>query len=83
MKSSTLFVRAVPQDRDRGWMLLVSWEKPVIQRTCMQIISMSAVTQTSYEKLKQKVFADYNAEAMMDVTPPAIARKMAKQIPAE
>lgn len=83
MKSSTLFVRAVPQDRDRGWMLLVSWEKPVVQRTCMQLISMSGVTQTSFEALKAKVFKDYNAESMIDVTPPAIARKMAKQIPTE
>lgn len=79
MYASTLFVRVVPQERNRGWMLLVSWEKPVVQRTCAQLITLSGVTQESLDKIKAKVQADYRVAKVEDVTPENIVKKLQKE----
>lgn len=79
MYASTLFVRVVPQERNRGWMLLVSWEKPVVQRTCAQLITLGGVTQESLDKVKAKVQADYRVTKLEDVTPENIVKKLQKE----
>lgn len=78
MIASTLFVRVVPQERGRGWMLLVSWEKPVIQRTCMQLITLSAITQAKLDEIIARVKADYRVQDVQDVTPDSVKKQLAK-----
>lgn len=78
MIASTLFVRIVPQERGRGWMMLVSWEKPVVQRTCAQLITLSGVTQASIDAVKERVKAEYRVLEVQDVTPESVMKQVAK-----
>lgn len=82
MYASTLYCRVVPQERGRGWMLLVSWEKPVVQRTCAQLITLSGVTQASLDAIKAKVMADYRVIKLDDVTPVGIANQLQREFKA-
>ena len=79
MIASTLYTRVVPQDRGRGWILLVSWEKPVVQATCAQLLTMGAVTQKSMDELLLRVKLDHRASKMEDVTSGGIMRRLLKQ----
>jgi hypothetical protein len=60
-------------------MLLVSWEKPVVQRTCAQLITLSAVTQASLDAIKAKVLADYRVLKLDDVTPDSVAKQLQRE----
>ena len=79
MYASTLYCRVVPQERGRGWMLLVSWEKPVIQRTCIQLTTLSGVTQESLDALKAKIQADYKIIKLDDVTPDNVMKQLQRE----
>lgn len=79
MYASTLYCRIVPQERGRGWMLLISWEKPVIQRTCAQLITLSGVTQASLDAMKAKVQAEYRVTKLEDVTPDNVAKQLQRE----
>lgn len=79
MYASTLYCRVVPQERGRGWMLLVSWEKPVVQRTCAQLITLSGVTQASLDAVKAKVQADYRVAKLDDVTPESVVKQLQRE----
>lgn len=83
MFGTPLYVRVVPQERGRGWMLLVSWEKPVVQRTCTQLMTMSGVTRESYERQKQQVMAYYNVKSVEDVTPDNVKKQLEKEFAAQ
>lgn len=82
MYASTLYCRVVPQERGRGWMLLVSWEKPVVQRTCTQLITLSGVTQASLDAIKAKVMVDYRVTKLDDVTPVSVANQLQREFKA-
>jgi hypothetical protein len=60
-------------------MLLVSWEKPVVQRTCAQLITLQGVTEASLAAVKAKVQADYRVTKIEDVTVDNIAKQLAKE----
>lgn len=79
MLISTLFVRVVPQERGRGWMLLASWEKPVVQRTCAQLLTLQGVTQQMIDGLKEKLKADYRVTEVKDVTDASVLKQLAKE----
>jgi hypothetical protein len=83
MYASTLFCRIVPQERGRGWMLLVSWEKPVIQRTCAQLLTLSGVTEASLAALKEKLKVEYRVGDLKDVTPDSTLKQLAKEFKAQ
>ncbi len=82
MYASTLYCRVVPQERGRGWMLLVSWEKPVVQRTCTQLITLGGVTQESLDALKVKLQADYKVIKLDDVTPESVMKTLQRELKA-
>ena len=42
MKNGVLYSRVIPADMDRGYILLTSWSKQVVQRTCYSMSSRSA-----------------------------------------
>lgn len=60
-------------------MLLVSWEKPVVQRTCTQLITLSGVTQESLDATKARVKADYRVEKLDDVTPENVLGQLKRE----
>lgn len=69
MKGGKLFARVVPQERDRGYMLLVSWEKPVVQRTAAQLITLGGITRASLDAALEQAKAVHGAGEVEDVTP--------------
>ena len=72
MKGGKLFARVVPQERDRGYMLLVSWEKPIVQRTAAQLITLGGITRASLDDAIAKAKLVHGAGEVEDVTPPGV-----------
>lgn len=68
MIGGTLYYRVVAQDRQRGYMLLAAFGKPVVQRNCEQITTLSAITEASLAKTIASVKELYSAGNMVDVT---------------
>lgn len=78
MIQSTLFIRVVPQDRDRGYMMLIGYDDKIIQRTAAQYITMNAVTRTSFNETLELVKRNYRASDIKDVTAPGILKQLRK-----
>ena len=78
MISSTLFVRVVPQDRDRGYMLLIGYDAKIVQSTAIQYITLTNITRASLDAMIAKAKASYNASEIRDVTASGIAKKLKK-----
>ena len=78
MLANTLFVRVVPQDKDRGYMLLAGFDSAVIQRTAAQYITLGAPSRASLNAAIDVLRARYNAAEVKDVTASNIAKRLAK-----
>jgi len=78
MKGGTMYARIVPADRDRGYVMMVSWSKPVVQRTCQQQRTMSAITRKSIDDALEQFRIDYGVMEVQDLTDPGLKRKLAK-----
>jgi hypothetical protein len=78
MKGGTLYARVIPADRDRGFNILFSWEKPVIQRTCQQMSSISAITRKSLEISLSQALERYGVDQVIDVTDAGIKKRLEK-----
>lgn len=76
--SSTMYIRIVPQDRQRGYMLLVSWVKPVVQKTAQQITTLSVLTRASLDEAIAAVTKSYKPASVVDVTPAGIHSQLRK-----
>lgn len=83
MIASTLYIRTVPSSDSGDWQLLASWEKPVVQRTCCHLSTLTAVTEDSLAATRAAIAARFKAASVVDVTPPAVARALAKQLAVE
>ena len=78
MIGGTLFYRVVAQDRGRGFMLLAAWSKPVIQRNCEQLTTLSAVTRVSLDKAVASLQTLYTPTTLVDVTDASVAGQLRK-----
>jgi hypothetical protein len=78
MLASTLYVRVVPQDKDRGYMLLAGYDSGVVQRTALQYTTLTAVTRDSLNAAIERLRRDNSAKEVKDCTAPAIQKKLAK-----
>jgi len=78
MLASTLFVRVVPADKNRGFVLLAGYDAAVVQRTALQYTTLTVVTRESLDAAVERMRLQNNAAAVRDVTAPAIAKKLAK-----
>ena len=78
MNGGTIFVRVVPQDRDRGYMLLVGYDAAVVQRTAIQYMTISDFSRASLDAAIARVKANYSAGEVRDVTAPGLMKKFAK-----
>jgi len=78
MLASTLYVRVVPQDKDRGYVLLMGYDAAVVQRTAIQSTTLSATTRASLNAAIERLKAGNSAAEVRDVTAPAIQKKLAK-----
>lgn len=78
MLASTLFVRVVPQDKERGFMLLAGYDADVVQRTALQYATLSVLTRESLNAAIERMRINNSASTIKDVTAPAIQKKLAK-----
>ncbi len=78
MISSTLYVRIVPQDKDRGYMMLVGYDPKVVQSTAMQYFTLNAISREVVNGALQRIRTSYNASEIKDVTPVGLKKKLAK-----
>jgi hypothetical protein len=78
MIASTLFVRIVPADKDRGYCLLAGYDPALVQRTAHQTMTLNAVTRESLTKAIAHVKTTNNAAEVRDITAPAIQKKLKK-----
>lgn len=78
MLASTLFVRVVPADKDRGFVLLAGYDATVVQRTALSYTTLSDITRSSLNAAIERMRASNNAAVVKDVTAPAIVKKLAR-----
>lgn len=78
MLASTLYVRVVPADRDRGFILLCGYDAGVVQRTALSYTTLSNMTRESLNAGIERLRAGHSAKEVKDVTAPAVAKKLAK-----
>jgi hypothetical protein len=78
MIASTLFVRVVPQDKDRGYMLLAGFDSAVVQRTAAQYTTLSDPTRVSLDAAIKAMQTRFSAADVKDCTAPGIVKKLAK-----
>jgi len=76
MLASTLFVRVVPADKNRGYILLAGYDSSVVQRTAIQYTTLSDVTRESLNAAIEKLRKDNSAKDIKDCTAPAIQKKL-------
>lgn len=78
MIASTIFVRVVPADKNRGFVLLVGYDAQIVQRTAIQSISISIPTRANIDAAIARVKTNYNAAEVRDVTHDGIKSRLAK-----
>jgi hypothetical protein len=78
MKGGTLFYRVIPADRDRGYVLLTAWSKPVVRASCYTNSSLTYPTRASLNALLASIKVTSCAETLIDTTEPGIVKKLAK-----
>jgi len=78
MLASTLFVRVVPADKERGYVLLAGYDATVVQRTALQYTTLNDPTRDSLNAAVERMRAGNNAADVRDVTAPNIVKKLAK-----
>ena len=78
MIQSTLFIRVVAQDKNRGYMLLIGYDSAVVQRTASQFITLNAVTRDGLNAVIEQVKINYRASDVRDVTAPGIVKQLKK-----
>jgi len=78
MLANTLFVRVVPQDKDRGYMLLAGFDSKIVQATCSQYTTLGAVSRDSLTQAIESMRSRYGAAEVKDVTASNIAKRLAK-----
>lgn len=76
--SSTIYIRVVPQDRDNGFMLLVGYDRAVVQRTAVQYSTISTMTRKYLDETIKRVQDQYSGAKLIDVTAPAITKRLLK-----
>ncbi|MGD9663138.1 MAG: hypothetical protein AB7U63_17920 [Porticoccaceae bacterium] len=77
MKNETIYSRIIPADMNRGYVFLVSREKPVVQRTAAQVSSLSVPSRKSLNRLIAEAEATFKA-TVVDTTAPAVMKKLLK-----
>ena len=78
MKGGTLFYRVIPADRDRGYILLTGWLKPVVYASCYTNSSMSAPSRISLNAMLADIKSRSSAENLVDTTDAGVVKRLVK-----
>jgi hypothetical protein len=78
MNIQTIYLRVVPQDKDRGYMLMAGYDAQVVLSSCASYTTLSAITRRSLNEAMDRMKATYMANEVRDMTAPALQRKLQK-----
>ena len=78
MIASKLYVRVVPQDKDRGYAVLAGYDSKVVQRTAIQVTTLSVPSRQSLNDAIARLKASNSAAEVEDCTAPNIVKQLAK-----
>ena len=78
MKLHTLFVRVMPADKDRGYLLLAGYDGKIVQTSCAQYTTLSDISRPVLDAAIERMRAAFDAVEIKDVTAPALTRKLQK-----
>lgn len=78
MKGGTLFYRVIPADRDRGYVVLTAWAKPIVQASCYSNSSMTVPSRASLNRILEDIQSRSGADKLVDATDAGVIKKLAK-----
>lgn len=78
MNFQTIYVRIVPADKDRGYVLLVGFDSKIVQSNCAQYTTLGAISRKSLDAAVERMKTEYSATTVKDVTAPTLLRKLQK-----
>jgi len=78
MNMTQIYIRVVPADKDRGYVLLVGFDSKVVQSTCASYTTLSGITRVVLDAAVDRMKKQYNASVVKDVTAPTLVRKLQK-----
>jgi len=78
MNNGTLYVRIIDQDRKRGHAMVVSFERPVVQRTAIQTTTMAGISREYINKNIERFKQQYSADNVIDDTDHGMVRRLCK-----
>ena len=78
MIATPLYIRVVPQDKDRGYMLLAGFDNKIVQSTCSTYTTLSDLTRSSLDEATASMQKRFNASEVKDCTAPSLQRKLKK-----
>ena len=78
MKIHTLYVRVMPADKDRGYILMAGYDGQLVQTSCATYTTLSVLTRESLTSAIERFKTSFDASEVRDVTAPALLRKLQK-----
>jgi len=78
MKIQTLFIRVMPADKDRGYILLAGYDTSLVQTSCAYQTTLSDVSRRYLDESVARLKVKFDAAEVRDVTALAIQRKLQK-----
>jgi hypothetical protein len=78
MNFQTIYIRVVPADKDRGYVLLVGFDSKVVQSTCANYTTLGGITRPILDAAIERMKVEYKASTVKDVTAPTLQRKLQK-----
>lgn len=76
--NSPLYYRIVPADRDRGFVMLLSWDKPVVQRTAFQMSTLGTADEKNIQRVLAEVTRFYKVAGIVDCTEETMKKRLQK-----
>ena len=78
MKIQTLFIRVMPADKDRGYILLAGYDAQLVQTSCAYQSSLSDVSRKYLDESIARLQVKFDAVEVRDVTALQVQRKLQK-----
>lgn len=76
--NSPLYYRIVTADKNRGFVMLLSWDKPVVQRTAFQMSTLGTADAKNIQRVLDEVTRFYKVSGIEDQTEETMKKRLAK-----
>ncbi len=76
MQVGKLFIRVIPQARNRGFMLIAGFDPAVNQTTMVRYVTLQGITQAILDKAQKEITQMLGAKEVVDVTKDDVYKKL-------